>query len=1119
MKKNISVSQKNRFLILSGSILMVLSSCTKTVPFDALSPDKKTQVVSKSLIDVNADYIYSSSQQTSSMSAPDAFPFSSSDNKRVKLKMTENGLQVLEVERDQRYASNPNNDKLVIEIPVTYTQFECGKDKFGECNNTEVDNDKVPWNQRTGIKLQLAGFKSGQLDLLPIMESQTLGDNCYSQIGDGELVSSQIEADAINFQVKRTFVTNVNCLGNIEKLSDAAISAVYHYSLVKAQSVLSPSYKTISYPQGSKDENSFGFFTTSKVVKEIDHNVTDKSTVQIMNRWNPDRKEIVYYLSDEFAKPENKKINELTVQTVNNLNQGLEESGVNFRINLKQPAGKVPGDIRNSMIVLVEDPTAASVIGYGPQTEDPLTGEIFSARTVMFLGTIKAGIKYTYDDILRAKQELKALALKPASLKSKAALTLAANFSGRSLDLTTTLKSAKPAATGKTGSTAVAKPIALNPNMGAIANLATVKNELKNYTKSRNTLYDGRDLKSKFKYLNEVKNCAMKSDAVASSGSGISQKLMDSFSDDAKPWAELTESKKQAAIDIILPETWIPTLIHEMGHNLGLRHNFQGSEDKANFFNADELKARNIDHAIPFTSVMEYGDDLKALPVLGKYDIAALRFGYNREVDVVTKDGLVKPMKVETTIADLKLDADTQLKDYGYCTDENTGINAGCKRFDLGTTYTEITQNIISDYENAYTKRNFRNGRADMSLWDDYRYANRIGGIFLDLRIMMEVRERIKYRYGIPEGHPIWGTNEFLKDIDQASTLAGLELSKVVATPDTSCAVSMKTAPTQVIAVLNLKALDSDAISCFSADLQNGGYAQYADQIMIVGQTGKMFNSKKDIVNVNSYADQIDVRGYWIDKVLATNALFKRQTPLYKFMRPISTFDKNNDSFIDLDKVRGPALGLVSAMLNDNMSAELEFTLADGSKALLTTDYDFVSSQVIEKHMFAPIANVLGIAVDRPMKIQELVTSIVAAEAIDLTGANQQDQSIKSALSVGKFSDGSQIPSVKGSLRTVIGSEIFQATANNVVAQGMITNSRYAMMFEAIKDKDGNVDTAKIEEIAQAKKAGTVLPATATAQEKAVYALDISIIEAYIANALKSSEFYTSMLQILPVTK
>ena len=101
----------------------------------------------------------------------------------------------------------------------------------------------------------------------------------------------------------------------------------------------------------------------------------------------------------------------------------------------------------------------------------------------------------------------------------------------------------------------------------------------------------------------------------------------------------------------------------------------------------------------------------------------------------------------------------------------------------------------------------------------------------------------------------------------------------------------------------------------------------------------------------------------------------------------------------------------------------------------------------------------------------------------------------------------------------MIGSEIFQATANNVVAQGMITNSRYAMMFEAIKDKDGNVDTAKIEEIAQAKKAGTVLPATATAQEKAVYALDISIIEAYIANALKSSEFYTSMLQILPVTK
>ncbi|MBC7458942.1 MAG: zinc-dependent metalloprotease, partial [Bdellovibrionaceae bacterium] len=667
-------------LILCGALLLALASCTKEIPFEATNPDKKVQNYSKALINEDDEYIFSSSQQSSSMSSVDAFPYFAGENKRVKVKITEKTLQILETERDQRYASNPHNDKLVMEIPIQHTQFECAKDKYGECTNVEVDNDKVSWKSKPSMTLKFEDLKSGQLEFLPLVENQSYGDSSYTELA-AELVSSSIEKDAINFKIKRTFKASLDRVGDVESLGEAttasAISADYQFSLVKVSSVLSKDYKTISYPIGSKDEQTFRFFSTAKTKLDVDGNTSDKTRIQIMNRWNPNREEITYYLSDEFAKPENKMVNDLTVKTVNNLNDGLKEAGVKFRINLKQPSGKNPGDIRNSMIVLVEDPVASSVIGYGPQTEDPVTGEIISARTIMFYGTIKAYAKHTYDDIIKAKKDARLAAMvQPASdqattprltlaqdlmaavqAKIKTGKTFGVNISiehSNQLKAEVSAKlAAEKAAAGAKG-TAVGSDNFVNNNNSD--KIAKIKSDLKNYTKNKNDLYSSEDLTTKFKYLNEVKNCAFHSNAADGLSTSISQKLMDKFANDAKPWMELSDSEKQAAIDIILPEVWTPTLIHEMGHNLGLRHNFQGSEDKENFFTAVELEARKIDHVVPFSSVMEYGDDLKALPVLGKYDLAALRFGYNREVDLIdTKTQVVTTIPVTSTLDSLKL--------------------------------------------------------------------------------------------------------------------------------------------------------------------------------------------------------------------------------------------------------------------------------------------------------------------------------------------------------------------------------------------------------------------------------------------------------------------------------
>ncbi len=1115
MMKNKNLEGLKNSFKATGFFLLAITACTKEVPYKSLPVDEKVQIYDKALIDTESEYLYSSSQQMSSMSSQDAFPFYSSDNKRVKIRLTENFMQILEVERDLRFASNNNNDKLTLEIPVKHTEFQCAKDNFGDCTNKEEVAADIPWQLRKNLKIEAQKITSGQLELLPLMDFWSQAEGCYSE-KSSELIYSKVEPDAINFQIKKTYLTNINCLNTLDKISDATVSAVYHYSLVKVKSVLSSDYKVISYPISSKDENTFGFFTTSRLNRDVDLNPTDQSRIQIMNRWNPNRKEINYFLSDEFAKPENKSIRDLTFKTVENLNAGLDSAGVNFRIKLQQGQNKIPGDIRNSMIVLVEDPVASSVIGYGPQTEDPITGEIISARTVMFLGTIKTFIKQTYNDIIDAKKAQVLSKNEDKVLDSKL-LSLSDDLKMKSLSKVNTgktfginskiseINNLKKSSEVKKDSVVLAKTDIPSSKF----NLVSIKNDLKSYTRNKNQEYSGQDLKSKFKYLQEVKNCAFRAQADGLSAQ-ISQKLIDQFPTDAKPWAQLSDKEKQNVIDIILPEVWIPTLIHELGHNLGLRHNFQGSEDKENFYSNEELVALNIDHKIPFSSVMEYGDDLKALPVLGKYDIAALRFGYNRQIEVLAKDGSASFVQIPETIEKLELSKDQKIKDYGYCTDENVGINAGCRRFDLGTTYTEITQNMINEYEKLYTTRNFRNGREDMSYFGDFSYAARIGRVFEDLRTMLQVKERIKYRFGIPEGHPIWQEIDFLKDLNTASVLAGQQLARVIATPDLTCAISMKSNPSQIVAVFNIKQVDPDALSCFNADLSNGDLSQFAPVTQVVAETGKLFNSKKDPNSRNNFADQIDVRGYWIDKVQALNALLKRQTPLYKYSRPVFTFDKYNDSFLNQSEVGQPVVDMLLTIMQNNIVDQIPFRLPNGAVAELEISYDLAESQIIEKHMSPRIADILGINADKPTHLQEQISKVLAAEAKDNTGANPEDAKLKSVVSVFKFNSLTTIPNIKDSLRVNLGeNSVYVSTAENVLAKDMMMNLTISQRIEAVSSE-------KLQEIIDAKKQNNQPAKDISPEEKAVWKLDLQVLLDYQNEIIKASTYYENMIQVLP---
>ncbi len=122
--------------------------------------------------------------------------------------------------------------------------------------------------------------------------------------------------------------------------------------------------------------------------------------------------------------------------------------------------------------------------------------------------------------------------------------------------------------------------------------------------------------------------------------------------------------------------TWLhEVMIHEVGHNWGLRHNFKGS------------LGANVSEKRPTNSVMDYNDDQLIVEGLflktpGVYDDEAIRYGYQKNPE---------PQKT-----------------YPFCTDEEADdifdydFDPRCARFDSGEN--PLEDSLIPDLEKTYVK-------------------------------------------------------------------------------------------------------------------------------------------------------------------------------------------------------------------------------------------------------------------------------------------------------------------------------------------------------------------------------------------------------------------------------
>ena len=998
---------------------LAMVGCTKQRPYE---PVLKEKVYSKADFPSDGTYIFYSLSGDTTRTAQVAAPYQAGDARIVKFSYGEKSLDVVEVEPDPRFRDNATNAKTVLSIPAEYIDYRCTQNSVGECSNKEEVDTYKGTDARKFMKLDFGSLKMVAPSSLPAdYENIFSAGKCYPEQG-AKLLDVKMDGNSINIAVERTFSTDVSCTtSSLQTLSDLNFSVIYHYSMVKLDTVASPDYKTVAYPVD--DQNTFGFFTTQDNRLSVDNADELSGQQTFLNRWNPTRKVIDYYLTDNFNKPGMESVKQGSYEAVSAINNAFSSAGVDLKVVLHEPAGKDPGDLRNSMIVMVEDPINIGLLGYGPTLANPQTGEILSGRVMMYLGVIKETVRDTYNEIIIERQQAavqattgaNSSAVGNASHLSTAGAMLSQfvqaslNSANSALRVTDASMAAKPrpSLTGKTSSPAkvVAKVSAFNrvgPQLTAdpVKDRILSARDLMFRMDARNFRAQAKDLKSRTQQMSL--NCQYPIENIDFKGV-ISPYISNEIpAGQLKPWDDLTDTQKQFIMDKIVPYVWVPTLVHELGHNMGLRHNFKGSEDKDNFYTTDELAKMGINHPVVYSSVMDYaGRTLNELHTMGKYDIAAFRFGYRREVEAIdpAQPESVKILKVPTVLADTQTANPTlSFKDYGYCTDESVELNARCKRFDEGTNSVEIVKFLIKQYEDFYARRNFRNTHRSFSLYGMDGYASRVYDTFYQIRMFQKQADRLRLA-GIPariadpkttpEALVIY--KRMWNDAVQAAQIAGDFLLGVVVLPDRTCLIDSKDSPGTQIAVETMANFASGITSCFDPVIK-----QYEEKrgMVVLAEGGKFVKSFKASSNTNPYVDQIDVRGTWIDKIIAADMLARRTFGQL-------SLDDSYGNFFDADLFGNfgqQIAGQYQGMLKNDLQNSVTFRTEAGEEIPVNLSYSFDvdTAQLIRADDSDGLAEQLGMSTKGDTFLNRELIHKVETHLPYATGDSSQDAMLRS---------------------------------------------------------------------------------------------------------------------------
>jgi len=588
---------------------------------------------------------------------------------KVRLQKNEDGLNFINLNLDPKLQKTiqerSENQISVISIPGEWLSLKTAERGTSKALRQEIDN-KVPWKEAKYIRVKLKSAKSA-----------------LSLSGESNLKDLQLSRDFFSFVV-----------------SDADSKLQVRHSFMR--------YKDRNYQPKiyfRSDEKKFGFFFSQKAsIQGPDKsNESDFEKDYLVNRFNPNNKKIVFHLSKgspAWTEPAAKE----AIAEWNRVfgSMGMEVSLSTDRKNL--------GDLRYNIINMISQPDSSFRWGgYGPSVTDPMTGEIISATSnvpvTMYvnnsLNTIRRiadsaqgllsknfilGEEYPANEIFDESQN-QALN-SPESAKSRLKNNLGLQNLERVLDLAKgtkyRLRFPDPDAGFKNST-----PITIKPSTNGISSNKPFK-RLQNQpefdlVKTHGNIID--DVMSSCpdvkKYIDNLKPGSIRS----------------SSEDEYKLFMPCAIKVSQFSI--------VSTLLHELGHNFGLRHNFYGSIDVS-----DESWQKGIRSS----SIMDYLNSNSDMGRLGPYDQAAVRWAYADELQVKTDSDTELFVKIDSqkSIDDNVSAKNLSPKSYLYCSDEHvdaTNYDSLCARSDIGRNGKEIVENLIREFNASFAINLSRLGR------------------------------------------------------------------------------------------------------------------------------------------------------------------------------------------------------------------------------------------------------------------------------------------------------------------------------------------------------------------------------------------------------------------------
>jgi hypothetical protein len=1095
--------KNKRWAYLAGITALLAVGCAKEAPYELTTKinTASTQFVKKSelpCMDPADPCIYvPSNVKSSRYIQTGTIPYHMGASKLVNFRINEDSIAIVDIEKEKQFGDNDANSSLAISIPVDHKSYRCKEDSNGDCGNAEEENTDIPWNQKTHLKVDFSGMKVTEFNNFSAMIGSLWG--CASEIGN-RVIKTTIDNGALNVTVERDFKYGIVCLDSTDDIfRESNFTVQYHYSFVPLSKISSPDYQPVAYTDF--DEDKFGFFKTETSKLSVDNHDQHQSHEFYMNRWNPKKKEIVYYLNDAFYKPELKHMLHATKVAINNINQTLKNSKVNLRVKIKDGRGKDTGDIRNNFIIMVDDPQSSGILGYAPTAKNPNTGEIIHGRAMMYYGTIAKYVSSAYIELyneLKDQARLDAIVAAgqsgnntPEAKKVKQAAKKKNNISNALASLVDKMRLKSGKSNGLTLAQAagsIKAPSLTNPLNQTSLSVDTLDLESINNFNPEKML----GLRSDMSFENGIlkfdqekglrvydfysTNNAYHGDlfnfAGVMSGALNSAELNAFKKPDGtlRDWFKLSQTQRKEIIDIVMPFVWVPTLVHELGHTLGLRHNFYGSVDTDNWYSKDELSRINVKQEVPFSSVMDYpGTQVNELPVMGKYDIAALRFAYNREIEkedgsmLKIADANEEGENIKNPLAQALAKSPGTLKAYMYCSDEHVSGSPQCNRHDLGTTYVEIAQFYMDSYDKRYINANKRNDRSSFSAGNDMGYAGGVNYYMRNLRSFFETYDNIKGIFGVSDEGineaieaDTTGQLDWLKDIRDAMLNVADFYIDQVATPGQLCVVQSVTDANADPIVVPLKQIASgkgkSVATCFDSEqlqlpnIPGTDMPAYA----VIAEAGKHINNKKDNRSdhfMTSYADQIDVRGTWMDKVFAMRYLTRRQLG--------SIHDSSIGNFLDIPAVRAKVLNKINEFAMNNVKGKL--TLRDENGDILNDrpiEYSFPIDEThrINGSLFSSVNKYFGLAKgdDSNFLMRNLIHEVTNGAI-----SNQDRQATEDLAALFKVSTVSEFTDIDESkfMTVQLGDTIFAAGKRNVLAQNTMMMVEFNTILDAVENK------------------------------------------------------------------